>query len=453
MGLQAIHYVTEEFHFHWDALGTRRRPVLALAWFQRGYSGAVKATGWPGIGSNEEPLALYRPDGTIEDAANEGVAEDYSLIHCDDGHLVGTQLGGTRNRCNLVPMHVGLNRGGAWADFESKMARAISDGAFDRVILVVRCHYDDKEDSRVPAEIEAAAVKIDNRDMIFVLSMEILAQGLLVQRGTLASVLDKRIIRGTFRKEVFTPASVAFGPQMVVEPSTTKVFTAQLRQSPFLMQATPPTHKVNLSRLYSLLKENIDRWDYEIEADPTFGMVPVRDGGGARNFSDMLALPPPEQRPYAILDYLALHENQKLRATFVTPSENPINIIANRRNKSFTASMKALIRASNRILAILSTGDINFQSAVGYRSDVSEDDGGLPLGNVAVPEIDHVCPIAGVAAPNWMQASTRLSGASVFSNAMLVSRAYNNSKRATPPEDCVFMGIQSNASMSFWTWR
>lgn len=454
MGLQAVHYVTEDFTFHWDAMGTRKRPVLVLAWFQRGHSGLVKTTGATSLFTNEEPLALYQPNGTIETAANAGKALDYSLINCDDGHLIGSQLGGTRNRCNLVPMHVGLNRGGPWAAFETKVANAIADTGFDRVLLAVRCHYDDKEDARVPVEIEAAAAKVDNADMIFVLTMEIMATGLVVPRGTLAATLSKRILRSVFRRQVVTPVSHVFGPQTVVEQSKTTIFSTQLRQSPVLMQASPSKHAVDLSKLYTLLKSYPDHWDYTVEDDHSFGMTPVREGGGARNFSSILALPPADKRPYAILDYLALHKTEELRATFVSPVDNPINLLVNRSNDSFTDSMKALVRATNRILAILSTGTVDFQSAVGYRSDADDDDGGLPLGNVAVPEIDHICPVAGVPTPNWMGTMSVVRGASIFSNAMLVSRAYNNAKRAKPPATRVYIGIPSQTSFtSYWTWR
>lgn len=394
-------YYLEQFAFRAPGdVGHRQRVVAAVALMGAGLPRAdavVKPVLPP---SCTDALALYGTSGTADTPAT-----DLFLGGFDNGHLLADALGGERQGYNLVPLSKRHNRGGSWKALESRVSSHTGFG-----IMAVVCRYDDRRDPRIPVRIGGAFVEVTGG----------FAANLNANWNSWAPAIKHHALRGDMMSMGRTIAGALMPTERVPAHN---IHGCVLQQEDFEVQAYPaPINGRLFLRNYEQACAQVPG-GWRVEKDPRWTLE-LHDPSDARNeyygFRDEYALPVPLRRPYAILDYMSLHgllDN-------VVPDQpaREVNINETYHDTDFPPAMRSIVMFYN--------GWKTYESRSGqaiYVSDAATDrlhpdSGTAGEGLVTVPQIDHIVPRT----PLVM--ATHLPGATVFSNAQLVSGSYNASK-------------------------
>lgn len=352
-------------------------------------------------GNRKSLATLGLTGGSDDDRIN-----DYFLPLYDHGHLLGSQYGGSNDSYNLVPMLRNINRGGVWAEFETSIARLGQPS-----LVAIRCHYSTKKDPRMPVRIEAALLPIDIDSAKYLDSN---------WSNVLPALREIVNAHDTTRKMYM---SLVHMLKIGWEIDERKVKHVEVKQEPFILME--PFYKLsNPGRFFQQLAEAYDAvaYDWRVEDDKNATVVQFASEEALRNgdFVTDYRLPPPEYRPYAVLDYMALRGQ-------LTEALADINFRLNFTNgkglheAGFSRGMRSLAMHVNLyVKGRLMQGQRAYLSDA-WRFEGGSDDGTLGQGLVLVPEFDHIIP--------RVPEDGGKPGPTIFSNLQITSPGYNNRKR------------------------
>jgi hypothetical protein len=204
------------------------------------------------------------------------------------------------------------------------------------------------------------------------------------------------------------------------------------------MHVVEAKYIVNQQKLMELMA---DAWvdmpkNWKVENEKDFHLKPANDANGNQREDvdpSYELCEEPSARPYAVLDYLALHKREELNKVVVnTTTKSPLGVKnydlnTHYNDLSFPAQYRSLIMAANQIMHQNALADQKL-----YFSD-AEDDCSLAKYRFTLnPQIDHIIPVR---SPNRKRKSddSHKDGPTLFSNARLTSASYNGSKSNTIP--------------------
>ena len=420
MIIKRFHYVTQQFanRGRYPVELTRLRPVVAVGFTSRTTIGTsvTIAPGVPPRNVNMRSLALLGSLPSTDDT-NEN---DYFLPPFDNGHLIGSQYGGSDGSFNLVPMLRSSNRGGGWATFESASADHAGGG-----VVVIRLHYGmDGIDPRIPSHVEGVFIPLPDTAAA---AFETAFGARMTAVATAASLAAYNTLANTLRVQLNTDLGITLHPATITSGSFAQQVMAE--RQPYYALANEEEFRANLVEAVDYVVTN----GWRVETDPRYPFrlrpVPVPD---TLTVDSERRMPPLAFRPYACLDYLLLEGKLNgaligaADATFDTRLEPIYN------NATFTDPMKSLAMHANHFF-----NHFRMRDQIGLLSDVRfytahPDPGGIGEGIVLEPEFDHVIPRN----PDDLGPH----GLTIFSNLQIVSARYNSQKSGhlwVPPDTLI----------------